>query len=146
MRPSARASLTYPVLALAWLQAGRQQPQQSRRLYLNGSARAPQDCEDRDYEPWGNGPCLLGRNYTLWRRQRASECFSGRSYKRPEPAASACPCSVVRRRLPHTFRERSFGCRGGCGLMHCLSVGASPSIRVQASLEEASFLASVTRR
>ena len=82
---------------------------------------ALQDCEDRDYEPWGNGPCLLGRNYTLWRRQRASECFSGRSYKRPEPAADACPCSVVRRRSPHTSPRVCApglrGCRGSLRLL-----------------------------
>ena len=54
-----------------------------------------QDCSDGDYEQWTNGPCLLGRNYTLARRLRASECFSGRNYKRPVAAAAPCPCSAV---------------------------------------------------
>ena len=55
-----------------------------------------QDCSDGDYEQWRGGPCLLGLNYTLPRRTRASECFSGRNYKRPVTDAAPCPCTAVR--------------------------------------------------
>ncbi|KAK9845742.1 hypothetical protein WJX81_001203 [Elliptochloris bilobata] len=74
------------------------------------------DCSDADYEQWTNGPCLLGRNYTLSRRVHASECFSGRTYKRPVAAAAPCPCTAADVACEYGYEFAGHDCRAILGI------------------------------
>ena len=57
-----------------------------------------QDCGPADYEKWSPpapGVCLMGRNVTMERRRRASDCFNGKEYERAETSFTICPCDTV---------------------------------------------------
>ena len=38
---------------------------------------------------------LMGRNVTMERRRRASDCFNGKEYERAETSFTMCPCDTV---------------------------------------------------
>ena len=62
-----------------------------------------QDCGPEDYEKWSPpapGVCLMGRNVTMERRRRSSDCFNGKEYERAETSFTLCPCDTVGSPLP----------------------------------------------
>ena len=57
-----------------------------------------QDCGAEDYERWSPpqpNKCLMGRNITMERRRRSSDCFNGKEYERAETSSSTCQCTEV---------------------------------------------------
>ena len=57
-----------------------------------------QDCGGEDYERWSPptpNDCLMGRNITMERRRRSSDCFNGKEYERAETSSSPCHCTKV---------------------------------------------------
>ena len=57
-----------------------------------------QDCGGEDYERWSPptpDECLMGRNITMERRRRSSDCFNGKEYERAETSSSPCHCTEV---------------------------------------------------
>jgi hypothetical protein len=58
-----------------------------------------QDCGAEDYEMWSPPKpdvCLMGRNVTMERRRRSSDCFNGKEYERAETTFTPCLCGTVR--------------------------------------------------
>ncbi len=63
-----------------------------------------QDCGAEDYERWSPpqpNKCLMGRNITMERRRRSSDCFNGKEYERAETSSSTCQCTEVLLPRPH---------------------------------------------
>lgn len=67
-------------------------------LRLTGRVAVGQDCGEEDYETWSPPKpdmCLLGRNVTMERRRRSSDCFNGKEYERAATTFAPCPCDTV---------------------------------------------------
>ena len=62
-----------------------------------------QDCGAEDYEKWSPpqpDKCLMGRNISMERRRRSSDCFNGKEYERAETSSTTCQCTEVQRLRP----------------------------------------------
>lgn len=61
-----------------------------------------------DYETWSPPKpdmCLLGRNVTMERRRRSSDCFNGKEYERAATTSTPCPCDTVSAFFPSAPTE-----------------------------------------
>ena len=90
-----------------------------------------QDCGPEDYERWSPpapGVCLMGRNVTMERRRRSSDCFNGKEYERAETSFTLCPCDTVGGPLPTpTLHLNPFSDRSAAVLVYvCTSCHSPP--------------------
>ncbi|BDA42979.1 Vacuolar protein sorting/targeting protein 10 [Coccomyxa sp. Obi] len=72
------------------------------------------DCGEDDYETWSPPKpdmCLLGRNVTMERRRRSSDCFNGKEYERAATTFAPCPCDTADVECEFGFEYVNHECR-----------------------------------
>ncbi|CAL5221253.1 g3408 [Coccomyxa viridis] len=77
------------------------------------------DCGAEDYEKWSPpqpDKCLMGRNITMERRRRSSDCFNGKEYERAETSSSTCQCTQVDVECEYGYERHAEECRPIFGL------------------------------